>query len=194
MNEPRSFLSPASRSPLAGGRFPSRALVAGVWLACCLLPADGRAANTGMWGDAVRHGLLPDPCWFFPLGLVLGAGLEVEDELRSGFLLGVEASAVYWNVGETGVWLGGYFDTLWDFGRDEARLSLGPELGWKSLGFDGGYLLALGEDGEVHHGGAARLVVSLAFVAVYVRYDVLVGAPDVAEVGVLLKYPLGPLD
>jgi hypothetical protein len=130
----------------------------------------------------------------------LAVGLGVHDHFSNGLVLGGELSAgVGWfpqhDDEERGQdfqmrWLGGYLDLLADRGSDTTRLTIGPELGIAPVGIDGGLLIDFGDTRR--YGFAIRPVVSLAFAAVYLRYErYLTDGPEshVVELGLLLKIP-----
>lgn len=105
-----------------------------------------------------------------------------------GFYIGGELSVV--RQFQEFAWLGGYIDGVYDFGKDQTRLSIGPEFGWSALGVDGGYLLAVDTAG-VHHGVTARPLLTMGFVSAYGRISHLFGVNSTwLEAGVLLKYPV----
>lgn len=104
-----------------------------------------------------------------------------------GFYLGGELSVV--RQFQEFAWLGAYVDGVYDFGRDQTRLSVGPEVGWSALGLDGGYLLAL-DDAGAHSGVTARPLISIGFVTAYGRVSHLFEPKSTwLEAGLLLKYP-----
>jgi hypothetical protein len=130
------------------------------------------------------------PGWYVPVGINLGGSLH--HDVPGGFLLGGEVSVVNRNQASQAVWVGGYADGLWDFGADHARISIGPEIGYGPLGFDLGYVAAVGRDDGYHHGIAGRGVVTLSLVAFYVRVGKIFDIEEEAygEIGALIKLPL----
>ena len=128
----------------------------------------------------------PDGFWL-PVGLELGASMF--PDRPGGFFVGGEASLVSY---EAGPWAGVFVDGSWDFGAEQLRHCIGPEIGFATVGIDGGYLGVL-EDGTYRPGIAVRASGTLAFVAAYFRYGhVFAGAPapDFAEVGFNFKFPI----
>lgn len=107
---------------------------------------------------------------------------------HSAMLLGAEASVVRQTT--EFVWYGGYVDGVRDFGRDQTRFSIGPEVGWSAFGLDAGYLLLV-TDGSVSHGITMRPLVSLGYVTLFGRFskDLTAGGRVWSELGLLLKYP-----
>lgn len=105
----------------------------------------------------------------------------------NGVYLGGELSLV--RQFQEFAWLGAYVDGVYDFGRDQTRFSVGPEVGWSALGLDGGYLLALDGAGA-HSGVTARPLISVGFVTAYGRVSHLFEPKSTwLEAGLLLKYP-----
>ena len=128
------------------------------------------------------------PGWFAPVGVTLGGSLH--HEVPGGFLLGAEGSVVNWNQVEDGVWVGGFADALWDFGAEQARISIGPEVGFGPFGIDIGYVAAI--DGDYHHGIGGRAIFTLSLVAFYFRLGKVfdTAEPDYKELGALIKLPI----
>src|SRR5262249_37935169 len=129
----------------------------------------------------------PPMGWFAPVGVNVGGSLH--HDVPGGFVLGGEASIVRFD----GAWMGAYTDALWDFGADEFRFSVGPEIGIAFLGVDLGYLGTVSGD-EYHHGVAVRGLLTLSLVGFYARWGHQFArderSPDFGEVGALLKVPL----
>jgi hypothetical protein len=153
-------------------------LLAAIVAAALALAAAGEARASG-WFD-------PNGVWA-PVGLELGGSFNGQD--RGGFFIGPEASVVYFS---DGVWAGGFADAVWDFGSDQFRHAIGPELGFGPLGVDFAYLGVL-EDGDYRPGYAARGMITFSVLAVYGRYGHVFDnapIPTFGEVGVLLKLPL----
>lgn len=125
--------------------------------------------------------------WYVPVGINLGGALH--HSLPDGFLFGGEASVVH--IDEGAVWAGGYVDGLWDFGADQFRFSVGPEVGVAFLGFDAGYMGMVAADDSYHHGFVARGMLSLGLLALYGRYGrTFDPGAGLGELGVLLKFPI----
>lgn len=104
-----------------------------------------------------------------------------------GVYLGGELSVV--RQFQEFAWLGAYVDGVYDFGRDQKRFSIGPEVGWSAFGLDGGYLLALDGAGA-HSGVTVRPLISIGFVTAYGRVSHLFEPKHTwLEAGLLLKYP-----
>ena len=150
--------------------------------------------------------LLPWPAWatnvgfaidssdlvFVSGGAVFGQAVALSGDLSEGVVLGGEFSAGH--LWKTMWYVGGVVDGVWDAGRHRGRTMVGPEFGYAFVGIDGGYLVEYGGGGTTHHGAAVRLLLSAIAMHLYVRYGMLVGAPDLVEFGLLLKVPwvLGP--
>ncbi len=161
---------------------PRHALVPGLVLLALAAAAPARADA----GPKLGRGL------YLPAGLSLGAALR--PDLPNGFTLGAEVSAV-WLETDRFVWLGLYADAVYDFGLEAARFSVGPELGWSVFGLDGGLLVQRAGD-VTHTGFTVRPLVTLGFVAAYLRWGHLPSAPapNFAELGLLMKWPLAQPD
>ncbi len=86
---------------------------------------------------------------------------------------------------------GAYADLVYDFGSEQPRLSLGPELGYHLLGVDGGLLVALVDDRPTA-GITGRTLITFAFVHLYVRGGGGFGERSFSfiELGVLWKLPV----
>lgn len=157
---------------------PVRALVA---LAVAL------ALTTALARPAEAHRPVTNSVWV-PAGVTLAASLD--EDADAGFVVGGEVSVVY--LDETGFWVGGYVDTVYDVGPDATRLTVGPEAGFGFVGMDGGYAVEW-RGGTAYHGGAARFLLTWGVVAVYGRVAHFVApGPErtLGEVGVLLKWPI----
>ncbi|MEJ7728328.1 MAG: hypothetical protein WKG00_03855 [Polyangiaceae bacterium] len=104
-------------------------------------------------GEARAGGYDLNGIWS-PVGVALGGSFDGQD--RGGFFVGPEASVVYLS---DGVWAGGFADVVWDFGSDQLRHAIGPELGFGPFGVDFGYLGVL-QDGDYREGAvqSAELV------------------------------------
>jgi hypothetical protein len=131
------------------------------------------------------------PGWYAPVGVTLGGSLH--HHVPGGFVLGAEGSIVSWGVVQQVVWAGGFADALWDFGSEEARISIGPEIGWGPFGFDVGYVAAVSDDYK--HGIAGRGIFTLSLAAFYFRLGKVFDTdePNYKEVGALIKLPI-PLE
>jgi hypothetical protein len=123
--------------------------------------------------------------------IMLGPSLAVlldrgED---ASFVLGGELSVV--SVSDA-FWLGAYLDAAHAFAIDETRLSIGPELGVRFLGLDGGYVLSFGGHRSPQHGVAIRPMLTFGIVTAYFRSSWLLGghADWYGELGLLLKAPI----
>lgn len=123
--------------------------------------------------------------------LMLGPSLAAQLDRCDGasFVLGGELSFV--NVSDA-FWMGAYLDTVHAFAVDETRLSLGPELGIRFLGLDGGYVASFGGEASPQHGVTVRPMLTFGIVTAYFRSTWLLGehADWLAELGVLLKAPI----
>jgi hypothetical protein len=128
------------------------------------------------------------PGWYAPVGVTLGGSLH--HHVPGGFLLGAEGSIVSWSVVQDAVWAGGFADALWDFGSEQARISIGPEIGWGPFGFDVGYVAAV--DDEYKHGIAGRGIFTLSLAAFYFRLGKVFDTdePNYKEIGALIKLPI----
>jgi hypothetical protein len=122
------------------------------------------------------HGIYVSP------GVLVGGAKTFEG--GTGLSVGGEVSVSYFMGGA----VGGVVDGLYDLEREAGRVMVGPMLTFGTWGFDGGYLLEVGEGSR--HGGAFRAFVTLGYVCVYLRYGALVDARDYVEGGLLLKLPL----
>jgi hypothetical protein len=83
---------------------------------------------------------------FVAAGPLLGAAIH---DGPNGLLVGGELSLGWIHFGHNDTdkpfWLGAYTDVLYDTGTDTGRVSVGPELGYLMLGFDGGLVRELGD-------------------------------------------------
>lgn len=124
---------------------------------------------------------------YAPFGLVTGAALH--GSRSNGFVLGAEASLVYFHGARSPLWVGLYADGSRDLGPRVFRASFGPEIGWGFLGLDGGLALEQGGLRAV----VARALFTVGLVSAFVRVGRYVGeAPErgYTELGLLLKWPL----
>lgn len=133
------------------------------------------------------------PGLYLPVGMNIGTSLpSLHRDLPPGVLVGAEVSLVDWDDVLPRGWVGGYVDALWDSGAGALRASVGPEIGWRFVGVDLGYVLQAGPQGA-HHGLAVRPVLTFGFFAIEGRYGHLFGdvrGADFLEVGVLIKVPI----
>ena len=164
-------------------RQSSSPVVATTVLAICLLLApEGASAN--------EMGQI-----FSPEGLYLPAGLNLGLSAHEGysFHLGSEVSLVHLD-GDTLFYYGAYVDGLWDFGPDEFRFSIGPEIGGAFLGLDMGYLGVATGAGDFYNGLSLRAFFSVIMAHAYVRFGMLFDSPGkndgFVEVGILIKLPI----
>lgn len=161
---------------------------------------DPNALGAGLAAAQTCYDGHPRPAWiptgvYAPFGVTLGVGLH-GDSVDDGLVLGLEQSLVTFLDDEASYWLGAYVDAVRDFGSDNFRFSIGPEGGYKFFGFDGGYVLAVDDDGHVAHGLTGRFVLTAAFVALYGRVGYLFDVPGAepwVEIGFLFKFPI-PVD
>jgi hypothetical protein len=154
--------------------------VASLGVALALTGAPRRAA--ARVADSLQ------PAWYLPIGITAGA---VTRSHGSGGVLGAEASFVRFPIANED-FAGAYVDALYDFGNRRTRLSLGPEVGFRLFGLDGGPALQIG-DGRTDVGWYARGFFTLGFFSLYARTGSFPGAPDpraFLEGGVLLKWPI----
>jgi hypothetical protein len=144
-------------------------------LAVALAPRDARADAGPHFNTGV----------FFPVGV--NVGYSANPGQPNGFVFGGEASVVYFDRGL--VWFGAYGDALRDFGKDETRFSVGPEIGLGPLGFDGGYLAAVKNGG--HSGWVGRALLTVSLVGIYGRVGHIAdGDQTYGEIGALFKIPI----
>jgi hypothetical protein len=134
-----------------------------------------------------RHGTMSYDGSYVMLGPSFSVLLDRGDD--ASFALGAEVSAV--NVSDA-FWVGAYVDAAHAFSLDETRLSLGPELGVRFLGLDGGYLASFGREPSPQHGVTVRPMLTFGVVTAYFRSSWLLGAHAdwLGELGVLLKVPI----
>jgi hypothetical protein len=119
------------------------------------------------------------------IGTAIGAELsvfEVHEIERDGGLAGDWPTPRNYPL-----WYGGYVDGGYDRNRKETRVTLGPEIGTKCVGIDGGLVVAQ-RNGQLEAGFAIRPVVAFGVFDVFARYE-LVGGDNVFEGGVLIKAP-----
>lgn len=78
-------------------------------------------------------------------GLFLNMGGSVavagHKDASTSATVGAEVSLVAFNDGP---WSGGYLDARYDFGAEEGRISVGPELGYAMFGLDAGVYRRIG--------------------------------------------------
>jgi Zn-dependent M28 family amino/carboxypeptidase len=118
---------------------------------------------------------------YLPMGITTGASFGASVNAY----VGAEASAVY--LWRTLFWLGAYVDVNRALGASAWRVGAGPELGYKLLGLDGGYVEER-SGARRRRGGAVRAVLGGAPVALVCRGGAL-GGDFFMEVGLLLKWP-----
>lgn len=158
------------------------ALIALVFVAVASSPVPARADA----GPKITSG------WYLPFGFALGLSIHGPN-VSNGFFLGGEVSYVYLDV-ERGFWIGGYVDSLYDFGAEVGRFSVGPEIGYGVFGVDFGYLAQFGDG--YRHGTSVRVVLTMAIAAIYGRWGHVFGdvaEHDFGELGFLIKVPI-PID
>jgi hypothetical protein len=138
-------------------------------------PAPERHGRMGYNGSY----LLVGPALAFTAGRSAGDGAA----------LGGEASVV--GVRDA-VWAGAYLDATYAFAAEETRLSVGPEIGIRFLGIDGGYVLVVGGERGAQHGVAIRPMLTVGVVSVCFRSTWLIGehADWLGELNVLVKVPI----
>lgn len=160
----------------------SRAMAV-AWLPALAVLSTTRGARADM-ASSFQPGL------YLPVGMNIGTSLHTG--LPPGVLVGAEVSLADWDDVLPRGWVGGYVDALWDSGPGALRASVGPEIGWRFVGVDLGYVLQAGPQGA-HHGLAVRPVLTFGFFAIEARYGHLFGdvpGADFLEVGVLIKVPI----
>lgn len=123
------------------------------------------------------------PGWTLMVGPTGGASFGSGG---AGGFLGAELSV---NRLSQATWSGLYLDGVYDFGRGDVVLTVGPQLGFTVVGLDGGFALRA-RDGEVEPGVAGRLVLSLVAVSLYGRYHYFADTGDhIGQVGLMFKLP-----
>jgi len=165
---------------VSGARASRASRVSLASLALALAGAPGRA-------DARVADSFPE-AWYLPIGVTAGA---VARHGGSGGVLGAEASVARFPI-ENDWFGGGYVDALYDFGNRRTRLSLGPEIGYRLFGLDGGLAAQTG-GGRTDLGWYGRGFFTLGVFSIYARTGSFPGAPDpraFLEGGVLLKWPI----
>jgi hypothetical protein len=152
------------------------------------------AAPRGAAADGFTIGARP--VWFVTGGATAGGSVVADD--RGGFV-GGELSLARLRENR---FVGLYADGCYDFGFGGTYVTAGPELGLirrslklpLSLGIDGGGAVRIGDATDV--GATGRVFLGLfGTVALYGRYVYVhtdAGADHVVQVGVTLKFPLGP--
>jgi len=171
-----------SRPPLAGAATTALLLLAAPWAATAQ-DATAHDASAGE-GEAFTFGNTSE---FFFMGGLTGGGSFGS---AGGGFAGGELSGVWL---KEGLWGGFYTDAAYDFGRGSTALTIGPELGYAVLGFDGGVGFRFGEEDESELGYVGRGMVTLGNFALYGRYGFWPDSSDarhIGQVGVLLKMPL----
>jgi hypothetical protein len=120
--------------------------------------------------------------------LMVGPHVGVGLSSRS-FLLGGEVSVVHQTT--EFVWYGAFVDGVRDFGREQTRFSIGPEVGFSAFGLDAGYLLVSRGD-SVAHGVTLRPMISLGYATLFGRFSKELSNQTrlSTELGLLLKYPI----
>lgn len=150
-------------------------------------PMHDPAEASGGWGRAGFNALG---------GVVLGKSFNKQAD--DGFVLGGELSFAVTHVKDTKsflpetIWYGAYVDVIHDYGADQTRASIGPELGFMMVGVDGGLLVQLSDDRRV--GFTMRPVVTFGVLTVYARHNRFADSmPDnkTWEAGVLIKLVKG---
>lgn len=189
---PSVALGQSTRSPQAPARSGAEAAASPSVGSGAKRVASGSAATNGeskVVGSARRKPAAEQPMFGTFEGTYALGGLSTGMTFApSGYYLGGELSLV--RQFREFAWLGGYVDGVYDFGIDQTRLSIGPEVGWSALGLDVGYLLALDAEGQ-HSGLTARPLVTIGYVAGFARVThVFDQSKTWLEAGVLLKYPL----
>jgi hypothetical protein len=130
----------------------------------------------------------PSPGWYALLGGNVGMALLAKR--ANGAVLGAEASFVH--LGEGMTWAGVYGDALYDTSWGTGRFSIGPEIGAAIFGVDGGFLMQL-DHGRTETGFAVRPLITFGVAGLYGRWGHLFtgdASEDIAEIGLLVKYPL----
>jgi hypothetical protein len=158
------------------------------------------AASSNAFASPMYDGTEPsgwDRASFNALGgIVLGKSFN--EQADDGFVLGGELSFVVTHVKDNKslvpemIWYGAYADVIHDYGSDQTRASIGPEVGFMMVGVDGGLLAQLSDESRV--GFTIRPVVTFGVLALYVRHNRFADSlPDnkTWEAGVLIKYVKG---
>lgn len=139
----------------------------------------------------------PPASWYLPVGFNFGALTGAGRELGTYF--GGEVSLA--RLDQSWMWWGGYLDGSYDFGTGDVLASAGVEWGYRTFGFDAGYLVELGAHGEQRHGIALRPLLTTGLVSLTLRGAVFLGPgstgqrgavelPWLGQLGLLVKYPL----
>lgn len=104
--------------------------------------------------------------------------------------VGAEASLACWACTGAPTWAGGYADIVHDFGAEQTRISVGPELGLLIFGIDGGLLAAVERD-ATSLGLVGRITLSAAILHLYFRGGGTFGDHGFGyiEAGLLWKAP-----
>lgn len=135
--------------------------------------------------DAPAPKRKPERGFYLPIGAWTGLSLHP----NPAYFLGGELSFVhFWN--ESLVSLGGYADALYDFGRDDVRLTIGPEIGKGLFGIDAGYAIELERAGAVRHGAVVRPYASVSYLTLGARLGYFQGSGWLGELGLLMKLPI----
>jgi hypothetical protein len=154
-------------------------------------------------GTARAESANPDQAGSRFVSVGVNAGYGLGD--GQGFQLGFEASFFHFVLGDDVTifdderaksrkqaatkWLGFYADGIRDFGNDTIRASIGPELGYKTIGIDGGYLKEFG--GADRMGVTVRGCLTVGYVAVCSRYSRMYDpGQNLVDLGVLIKVPI----
>lgn len=152
---------------------------------CLLLPHRPASAEDRPDGEPAFT-IGAEPAWFL-LGGVSGGGSLASDD-NGGFIAG-ELSLVRLREGK---WIGAYIDGGYDFGQDAPHISVGPELGFRVVGIDGGAFLRF-DDAGLEVGPQGRVLLALGGFSLYTRYAFLPAAEGnehVVQIGAMLKMPL----
>jgi hypothetical protein len=126
------------------------------------------------------------PAWYLLGGATAGGTLVAQG---SGYVGGELSVARL----QSGRYFGLYGDGYYDFGIKRTYTTLGPEIGWKFIGIDGGGAARWGGK-HAELGPTGRVFLSVGILAVYARYtyfpDSISDKSDhVFQIGGLLKMP-----
>lgn len=129
------------------------------------------------------------PAWYLLGGVTSGATMLAHD--RGGYVGGELSLA---RLGRGGRFVGLYGDGYYDIGAKRTYATLGPELGYKIVGIDGGLATRFGAE-RIEWGGTGRVFVTVGVLAIYARYAYFGESlgrnnDNVLQVGALVKLPV----
>jgi len=129
------------------------------------------------------------PAWYLLGGVTSGATMLATN--RGGYVGGELSLA---RLGRGGRFVGLYGDGYYDIGAKRTYATLGPEIGYKFVGIDGGVATRFGAS-RVEWGGTGRVFVTIGVLAIYARYAYFGESlgrdnDNVLQVGALVKLPV----